>query len=554
MSSLRSLRLEKFRTFKEETQFEFAPLTIITGPNSSGKSSVLKALLLLQESIRRTGMETVKPNFPGRMLAGLRFGNYVHGLKDFKAAHTRSAPDDRLKISIGIENALGRYLPVVLNRETTEVDEGAVKLLGLHSLGEKFSWPSPIELDMIFHHGALEHISLHDASESTRKEIATVCTETKFDVDEELLAKQVYVPLKTYDYCSLSGSWFRNVIGPDYESFCENLQVNPTDRLFALWEHLGHAGSASAGLTGGIASLYKLAPRMLTEWLEGGGPSLISDEAKDDDLVQRLLVKRFADFTVRPLLRQAVENFLSVLREMRFHQFLPLDSKSIYAKEEGGLAADSIANFSESQQRTSRYWMEAFGIGSDLKVSEGTKGVFTVVVVRDGEEIPLRDIGSGHRRLLPLLLSVGTGGGRHEGPLLIEEPEANLHPNLQSTLADLFVSICEESEPRFGPGTYTHGPELPGANERDHFMPNHQLIVETHSEYLIRRLQYLVATNAAKPEDIAIYYLGPDPEAEDYVKRITIAPSGKLSESFGAGFTDESTNLMIDLYKQTHQN
>jgi len=67
-------------------------------------------------------------------------------------------------------------------------------------------------------------------------------------------------------------------------------------------------------------------------------------------------------------------------------------------------------------------------------------------------------------------------------------------------------------------------------------------------------LQYLVATNAAKPEDIAIYYLGPDPEAEDHVKRITIAPSGKLSESFGSGFTDESTNLMIDLYKQTHHN
>jgi len=549
MSFLRSLRLEKFRTFKEETQFEFAPLTIITGPNSSGKSSVLKALLLLQESIRRTGMETARSTISDDILARLRFGDYTHGLQDFRAAHTRNASDGRLrylKISIGVDNALGNYLPAVLDREPTQTDEGAVRNLALDYLGEKFSWPSAIELDMTFREGPLHDVSLHDASGSTRKKIAQVGCHIRFADDEEGRVFPVYS-----DYCILSATWFRNHIGPDYESFCENLQVNPTDRLFALWDHLGYHQSSSQSSLGGIDSLYNIAPYALTDRFEGEGASWISDEAKDDDLVQRLLVKRFADFTVRPLLRQAVENFLSTLREMQFHQFLPLDSKSIYAKEEGGLAAASSANFSESRQRTIRYWMEAFGIGSDLKVSEGG---FTVDVVRDGEEIPLRDIGSGHRRLLPFLLSVGTGGGRHEGPLLIEEPEANLHPNLQSTLADLFVSICEESEPRFGLGTYAHGPELRGANERDHFMPNRQLIVETHSEYLIRRLQYLVATNAAKPEDIAIYYLGPDPEAEDHVKRITIAPSGKLSESFGSGFTDESTNLMIDLYKQTHHN
>ena len=554
MPFLRSLCLKQFRTFKDETRFDFAPLTIITGPNSSGKSSVLKALLLLQESIRRRGMETAKMDGFAHTLGRLEFGDYTHGLQDFKAAHARTASDDHLKISLGIENALGSYLPAVLDREVTEFDERFVKVLALDRLGEEFSWPSPIELDMVFRFGTLNHVSLHDASKSNRKKIAEVIDHVKFDVDEERLAEQGHVYLPTYEHCILNGAWFRDQIGSDYETFCENLQAHPTDRLFALWEHLGHAGRADVGPSG-IDSLYKTAPYALTDRFESGDPSLISDEATDDDLMQRLLIKQFAEFTVRPLLRQAVENFLSVLRKMQFHQFLPLDSKSIYIKEEGGLGADLRANFSETEQRTIRYWMEAFGIGSDLKVSEGTKGVFTVDVIRDGEEIPLRYIGSGHRRLLAFLLNVGTGGGRHEGPLLIEEPEANLHPNLQSTLADVFVSICEETEPRFGPGSHLgSGPELPGAADRPHFMPNHQLIVETHSEYLIRRLQYLVATNAAKPEDIVIYYLGPDPEAEDYVKRITIAPSGKLSESFGPGFTDESTNLMIDLYKQTHQN
>jgi len=47
---LKGFGLENFRVFKDYTWFDFAPITILTGPNNSGKSSLLKAFLLLKDN------------------------------------------------------------------------------------------------------------------------------------------------------------------------------------------------------------------------------------------------------------------------------------------------------------------------------------------------------------------------------------------------------------------------------------------------------------------------------------------------------------------------
>jgi AAA15 family ATPase/GTPase len=43
------LSLTNFRSFKETQTIEFAPVTLLFGPNSVGKSTVLMALFYLQE-------------------------------------------------------------------------------------------------------------------------------------------------------------------------------------------------------------------------------------------------------------------------------------------------------------------------------------------------------------------------------------------------------------------------------------------------------------------------------------------------------------------------
>ncbi|MBK8493483.1 MAG: AAA family ATPase [Saprospirales bacterium] len=53
MPILSGFGLKNFRVFKEETFFELAPITLLTGTNSSGKSSLLKALLLWQDFTKK---------------------------------------------------------------------------------------------------------------------------------------------------------------------------------------------------------------------------------------------------------------------------------------------------------------------------------------------------------------------------------------------------------------------------------------------------------------------------------------------------------------------
>ena len=104
--------------------------------------------------------------------------------------------------------------------------------------------------------------------------------------------------------------------------------------------------------------------------------------------------------------------------------------------------------------------------------------------------------------------------------LILEEPEANLHPDFQSKLADVIVSAGKKF--------------------------NIQFIVETHSEYFIRKLQYLTAKKDILPEHTVIYYFyNPTdiPKGESQVNEINITPNGGLTDSFGTGFFDEATNI-----------
>lgn len=47
---LKSISLENYKCFKEKTDIEIAPLTVLCGVNSSGKSSILKSLLMLKQT------------------------------------------------------------------------------------------------------------------------------------------------------------------------------------------------------------------------------------------------------------------------------------------------------------------------------------------------------------------------------------------------------------------------------------------------------------------------------------------------------------------------
>jgi len=118
--------------------------------------------------------------------------------------------------------------------------------------------------------------------------------------------------------------------------------------------------------------------------------------------------------------------------------------------------------------------------------------------------------------------------------ILIEEPEAFLHPDWQSKLADFFLYCINYSK------------DL-----------DVKFIIESHSEYLIRKLQFLTAKNKIDPGNSVIYYFNlPEKTDQDgeQIKVIQIQNDGMLNANFGVGFFDQADNIAIELYRLQRKN
>ena len=109
--------------------------------------------------------------------------------------------------------------------------------------------------------------------------------------------------------------------------------------------------------------------------------------------------------------------------------------------------------------------------------------------------------------------------------ICVEEPENHLHPKFQSKLAEMFVEAYQKYNIHF--------------------------IIETHSEYLIHKLQVMVADkeNALSPNDVSLNYVEKDENGTSHNRQIKIQEDGRLSAPFGSGFFDESKSLVMQMLK-----
>jgi AAA15 family ATPase/GTPase len=196
--------------------------------------------------------------------------------------------------------------------------------------------------------------------------------------------------------------------------------------------------------------------------------------------------------------------------------------------------------FIERLELVNKY-LNKFEIGDELifdKIQNRGKIEIIPFIVKNGKKKEIFTFfGFGVRILIPLLLEVLSN---KSSILLIEEPESNLHPALQSKLADFFVEIATKF--------------------------NKQLVIETHSEYIIRRMQYLVANThhgknetlpKIKSENANIYYFNDPSKLEkqsDYTYEINFKNDGGLTKPFGPGFFDVTDDIAYELFMLKNKN
>lgn len=133
-------------------------------------------------------------------------------------------------------------------------------------------------------------------------------------------------------------------------------------------------------------------------------------------------------------------------------------------------------------------WLKDLGVISSFNVKPVTKGrkEFEVLIKTHASapEVKLTDVGFGISQVLPALVEAFYAPPN--SMVWMEQPEIHLHPQVQAELADVFISAVqarEDGKPR-----------------------NVQLIVESHSEHFLTRLQRRVAEGVIGLDDIAVYF------------------------------------------------
>jgi len=124
----------------------------------------------------------------------------------------------------------------------------------------------------------------------------------------------------------------------------------------------------------------------------------------------------------------------------------------------------------------------------DFKVNRLTdyRNEYEVKVQSRGSKykVDLPDVGFGVSQVLPVLTQLFYAPPN--SIIIMEQPEMHLHPSAQSALADVMIDVINSKE-----------------NGVDR---NIQLIIETHSEYFLRRLQRRIAEDVVSQEKIAAYF------------------------------------------------
>jgi predicted ATPase len=174
-------------------------------------------------------------------------------------------------------------------------------------------------------------------------------------------------------------------------------------------------------------------------------------------------------------------------------------------------------------------WMKEFEIGTNFEIKPQASEAYTFKIESEGNWIHLGDKGMGSIQAMTLILQLATIIRKYKGQLegcivIIEEPELNMHPKLQSKLAELFEYINKTYGIRF--------------------------IVETHSEYLIRKTQVIVANENYKDQKdvdennkFRVYYF----PKKELPYSMGYSQNGRFIEKFDSGFFDVASENSLNL-------
>lgn len=590
MSGLKKIEIEGFKLFKSKQEFEFSVINIITGKNNSGKSSLIKILKLLSNCAKKNDFPTL---FFDETDGQDSFCNQINNETENESKFIKvTVPFDFLKLTGET------YIEFWFGCETTHLKKNGIlscihifnlenderitilKISNLWgSIGEEEETKTILAADGNFPSTQYTiWINYRELNKilKLRNRVKDAYKENIFDfnLDEESYAAQGDYEIEQRH---LEQEFQKTLEKPFYEYDNKmNIQLNrehidsstgymkfiETDSqdLSDLEVRLDHSLSLDNRAHSILKDNYESPFQFLNYFIENYQHQLENDiillkkneeNESRSSFVNKLkwdinLIK-YKKYLLTDLLGKAVAHGLVKLKYFETFQFIsPIRSgyARYIAKEtrsrEIEKTVDVILRFNIFKRKIPlsfiSFWINEFELGSEVRIETTNGGLTKSISLKQNDVyINIVDLGFGVGQLIPIIFKVAVIGFQNlclEYPMqtknsiiCLEEPETSLHPALQSKIADFVI----DASFKFGI----------------------QFIIETHSEYLVRKMQYWIAKKKLDPSSINIFYLSKNDkigQTKKQVTKISIDEDGALSEDFGPGFFDEADKIAIDIW------
>ena len=513
---MKQIGFTNFRKFQEFPTMDLGDITILVGGNNAGKSTVVKAMLLALDNLK---MMEVRRDKEGNIKPIFRFdlpdSHNVH-VGDFSRALCRNLKG-RAEILFHV-NVYGTEYDITITdfMGSTETFASVTELVVYGQNEEMFVFD--FESQMFF--ATLKSLSKtkddfeeidFQIAELTKELSATKEREVRFVNLEQMLQRQAEISNMEKQL---------KVLKAKRKSF-------PKRQIETIETHLSNiVGERVNGL---------LVPALMTGLAAyTQTPVLVknkrSQEYKKEEEFKYVLAK--SSFIDKRVFEDIIYNI-----SQKHIEYVPAHAATqsvIYlCDDRNDYMAKTVAEFhkeriqpGDTEYEFVKRWMQEFSIGDDFEIESLGGEAYRVYILENGKKTFLSDKGMGSIQIMALLLRLASiirkENNNDISPLvIIEEPEQNLHPDYQTKLLDLFMDALKY--------------EI-------------QLVIETHSEYLVRNTQIAVNKQALNEDDLDLVpfkvWFFPQDELPYLMQYRT---DGKFSNEFGTGFFDEANKLIYQI-------
>lgn len=515
---MQAIGFKNFRRFKELNPLELSGITFFVGGNNAGKSTVVKAMMLMLDNLKHVSHRQGKlfdvPSF--RLDA-----HHIHELHigTFGRSLHRPFPEDMMfSIEVQIENQKIRYT-VTGDVDSSQPIADIVKI-EVENLQDKTKYLFDFlshQTKVCYNTSVLNRfVSSADENSNEEESLRTLLSD--LEAQRDTLVDQINGssdPLQVARANNELSALEEKIkaLAKSSKQQIEDVEVEFPLSTFIESSLDGYLNMLMAGLSTYFSSTT-MKGKARSKWPKKDRAFINMIDSEAEQLSETV----FAYFIVYIPAHAATQKTVFSVEDKNDYMAGILREFMQCRIKQGGREDLFIMN-----------WMKELKIGLGYEIVPFSGEAYTVNVINmSGETVPLADLGMGSIQMMMLLLKLATIINTKAGNntmVIVEEPEQNIHPKLQSKLAELFEHVHREYGFRF--------------------------LVETHSEYMIRKTQAMIATEAVSFENnpFRVYYFPENGTPYDMVYQL----SGMFENKFDEGFFDEASKQQFSVIKKARE-